>query len=138
MCEALFQMNWIFLIEFSGWKHLHYFYKNSKYFYNLFKKERSFLVYLFGFYEQFSEVEKTGWQSSRLTIPSKVARCVEQYWYHLYKLKNVKNTPRGVLLLVKLQTKVRTFTKSNIPSWVFFTFFKLNKCYQIAKGILYK
>ena len=26
-------------------------------------------------------------------------------WYHLYNLKNVKNTHGGVLLLVKLQAK---------------------------------
>ena len=26
-------------------------------------------------------------------------------WYHLYNLKKVKNTHRGVLLLVKLQIK---------------------------------
>ena len=33
-------------------------------------------------------------------------------WYHLYNLKNVKNTHGGVLLLVN-------FTKSNTPPWVF-------------------
>ena len=33
-------------------------------------------------------------------------------------LKNVKNTPRGVLLLVKLVPQW-------VPPWVFFTFFKL-------------
>ena len=36
------------------------------------------------------------------------------------QLKNVKNTHRGVLLLVACN-----FTKSNTPPWVFFTFFKL-------------
>ena len=30
-----------------------------------------------------------------------VMRCV--IWYHLYNLKNVKNTHGGVLILVKLQ-----------------------------------
>ena len=49
------------------------------------------------------------------------------------KLKNVKNTHEGVLLLVKLQAKACNFTKSNTPPWVFFTFFKLYKCYQIAQ-----
>ena len=39
--------------------------------------------------------------------------------------KNVKSTPRGVLLLVKLQASGCNFTKSNTPQWVFFTFFKL-------------
>ena len=53
-------------------------------------------------------------------------------WYHLYNLKNVKNTHGGVLLLVKLQAK------SNTPSWVFFTFFKLYKWYQIAQRITVK
>ena len=37
-------------------------------------------------------------------------------WYHLYNLKNVKNTHKGVLFLVKLQAK------SNTPPLVFFTF----------------
>ena len=50
-----------------------------------------------------------------------VMRCA--IWYHLYDFKNVKNTHGGVLLLV---------AKSNTPSWVFFTFFKLYKWYQIA------
>ena len=44
-------------------------------------------------------------------------------WYHLYNLKNVKNTYRGVLLLGKLQPLAYSFTKSNTPPWVFFTFF---------------
>ena len=52
-------------------------------------------------------------------------------WYHLYNLKNVKNTHEGVLLLAC------NFTKSNTPPWVFFTFLKLNKWYQIAQNILY-
>ena len=33
-------------------------------------------------------------------------------WYHMYNLKNVKNTHREVLV-----------TKSNTPPWVFFTLF---------------
>ena len=41
--------------------------------------------------------------------------------------KNVKKTRRAVLHLLKLQALVCNFTKSNIPPWVFFTFFKLNK-----------
>ena len=49
-------------------------------------------------------------------------------WYYLYKLKNVKNTHGGVLLLVK-------FTKSNTRPWVFFRFFKLCKWHQIAQSI---
>ena len=34
-------------------------------------------------------------------------------WYHLYNLKNVKNTHGGVLLVAC------NFTKANIPPWVF-------------------
>ena len=44
--------------------------------------------------------------------------------YHLYNLKNVKNTHGGVLLLGKLQRKACNFTKSNTPPW-----------YQIAQRI---
>ena len=50
-------------------------------------------------------------------------------WYHLYNLKTQK-TPMDherVLLLAKL--------KSNTPPWMFFTFFKLYKWYQIAQNI---
>ena len=55
-------------------------------------------------------------------------------WYHLYNLKNVKNTHGEVLVLVKLQALACTFTKSNTPPWVFFTLFKLYKWYQIAQA----
>ena len=48
-------------------------------------------------------------------------------WYHLYNLKNVKNTHEGVLLLVKLQAKACNFSKINTRPWVFFMFFKLGK-----------
>ena len=47
-------------------------------------------------------------------------------WYHLYNLENVENTHGGVSLSVP---------KSDTPPWVFFTFFKLYKCYQIAQRI---
>ena len=47
--------------------------------------------------------------------------------YHLYNVKNVKNTHGEVLILVKLQAEACNFTKINIPPWVFFTFFKLHK-----------
>ena len=55
--------------------------------------------------------------------------------YHLHNLKNVKKTHGGVLILVNLQAEACNFTKSSIPPWVFFTFLKLNKCYQIAQSI---
>ena len=48
-------------------------------------------------------------------------------WYHLYNLKNVKNTHGRVLLSVKLQASVCNFTKTNTHPWKFFTFFKLYK-----------
>ena len=38
--------------------------------------------------------------------------------YHLYNLKNVKNTHGGVLILVKLQAEACNFTKINTPPWV--------------------
>ena len=44
-------------------------------------------------------------------------------WYHLQKIKNVKNTNGGVLLLVKLQAEACKVTKSNTPPWVSFSFF---------------
>ena len=59
-------------------------------------------------------------------------------WYHLYNLKNVKNTHEGVLLLVELQVPPRNFTKSNTRPWMFFTFLKLYyKWYQIAQSIAF-
>ena len=61
--------------------------------------------------------------------------CVARFGSIFTKLKNVKNTHEGVSILVKLQAKVCNFTKINSPPWVFFTFFKLYKCYQIAQRI---
>ena len=55
-------------------------------------------------------------------------------WYHLYNLKNVKNTLGGLLILVKLHASASNFTKIDTP-WVFFMFFKLYKWYQIAQRI---
>ena len=59
-----------------------------------------------------------------------VLRCA--IWYHSYNFKNVKNTHGGVLLLQQLN-----FTKSNTPPWVFYTFLKLHKWYQITQSITY-
>ena len=56
-------------------------------------------------------------------------------WYHLYNLKNVKNSHGGMLILVMLQASACNFTKTNTPPWMFFTFLKLRKCYQIAQRI---
>ena len=43
-------------------------------------------------------------------------------WYHLYNLKNLKNTNGGVPLLVKLQASACNFTEINTPPRVFFSF----------------
>ena len=47
----------------------------------------------------------------------------------------MKNIHGGELLLVKLQVLACNFTKSNTPPYVFFTFFKLYKWYQITQRI---
>ena len=60
-------------------------------------------------------------------------------WYHLYNLKNLKNTHGGVLRLIKLQDSSCNFTngtKSITSPWVFFTFSELYKWYQIAQSVL--
>ena len=51
--------------------------------------------------------------------------------YQLYNVKNVENTHWGVLFLVC------NSTKNNTPSWMFFTFLKLYKWYQIAQRIIF-
>ena len=56
-------------------------------------------------------------------------------WNHSYNLKNVENTRRGVLLLLKLQAKACNFAKSNTFPRVFLIFLKLYKWYQIAHSI---
>ena len=48
-------------------------------------------------------------------------------WYLLHNFKNMENTHGGVLLLAKLLA-----AKSNTHQWVFSTFSKLYKWYQIA------
>ena len=42
--------------------------------------------------------------------------------YHLYNLKNVKNTHGGVLILLKLQAAACNFTKINTPHGCFSRF----------------
>ena len=51
----------------------------------------------------------------------------------LYNLKSTKNTHGKVL--VNLQIKAFNVTKSNTHPWVFSTFFKLYKWYQVAQSI---
>ena len=53
------------------------------------------------------------------------------------QFKKRKNTHGGVLILVNLQTEACNVTKINIPPWVFYTFFKLYKSYQIVQRITY-
>ena len=43
-------------------------------------------------------------------------------WYHMYDLKNVKNTHGGVLLLVSFKLLACNFAKSNTPPWGFLLF----------------
>ena len=64
-----------------------------------------------------------------------VVRCA--IWYQLYNLKNGKNFHGRVLILVKLQAKACNFTEINTPAWVFFTFLKLYKWYQIGQRTTY-
>ena len=71
----------------------------------------------------------------RKIVPSYVMLCA--IWSHICNLKKVKNTYGGVLLLVKLQGEACNSPKSNTPPWVFFTFFKLYKWYQIAQSVSY-
>ena len=52
-------------------------------------------------------------------------------WYHLYNSKNLKIT--HLECYVKLEADACNFTKSNTPPWVFFTFFKSYKWYEIAQ-----
>ena len=70
---------------------------------------------------------------SGLTLISEILWVI---WYHLCNLKNVKNTHEGVLLLVKLQTETCYFTKSNIPSSVFFTFCNGSKSRKASQLVI--
>ena len=56
-------------------------------------------------------------------------------WYQLCNLRNLKSTHGGVILLVKLQVSASNITKSNTPPWVFFTYFKFHRWYQILQSI---
>ena len=58
-----------------------------------------------------------------------------QIWYHLHNLKKREKHPWKSDSFGKVARC--NFTKSITPPWVFFTFFKLNKWYQIAQGITY-
>ena len=73
---------------------------------------------------------------NKFALLKHVMRCA--IWYHLYNLKNVKNTHGEVLNLVKFQAKACNFTKINTHPWVFFTFLKFCERYQIAQCITCK
>ena len=64
--------------------------------------------------------------------PEYVVRCA--IWYHLYNLKNVKNTQGGVLILVKLQAKPEPATLLKVT---LLHGCKLYKWYQIAQRTTY-
>ena len=64
-----------------------------------------------------------------------MVRCA--IWYHLYNLKDVKNTYGGVLILVKLQAPA-TLLKLTFLHGCFSTMYKLYKWFQIAQRITYK
>ena len=76
------------------------------------------------------------WNSSLQYTSAYVMLCA--IWCYLYNLKNLENTLGRVLLLLKLPAEICNCTKRNTPPWVYFsTFFKLYKCYQIARSISY-
>ena len=54
--------------------------------------------------------------------------------YHLYNLKNMKNTHGGLIILVRLCS----LFIENVTPWVFLTCFRLYKCCQIAQSIIHK
>ena len=72
-----------------------------------------------------------------LALAHKRMRRFARFWYHLYKLENVKNTHGVALLLVKLQAEAWNFTKNNTIPWVFLTFLKFCEWYQISQSITY-
>ena len=54
-------------------------------------------------------------------------------WYHLYNLKNQKNTHGGLLLLVKLQAKPPTLLKVTLLHGCFLGFFNSTNCTKSHK-----
>ena len=55
-------------------------------------------------------------------------------WHHLYNLINVKNTLRGVLLVVSLQAKACNFTKSNLLRECFSRFLNCTNSTKLLKA----
>ena len=54
--------------------------------------------------------------------------------YHLYNLKNVKNTHGGVLLYLKLQAKAFIFTKTGTPPRMFLRFLNCTNDTELRKA----
>ena len=82
------------------------------------------------FYERVLPLRRFEAKYRTLTFQTNNTLCT--IWYHLHNLKNVKNTHRRVLLLVKLLAETCNFTKSNTPPLVFLTVFKKRKWHQIV------
>ena len=55
-------------------------------------------------------------------------------WYHLYNLKNVNNTHRGVLPFVNLQAEACNFANSKTSPWFFLTFLNCTNGTQSGQG----
>ena len=85
-------------------------------------------------------------QDSVIVTANSLELC--KIWYHLCKLKKVKNTHGGVLLLVKLQgpaffffffqKKIKYFFKQSKKSWhyefIFFTYsFSIQRSYKFSE-----
>ena len=68
-------------------------------------------------------------ESKTVFSPGSTLMMLCAIWYHLFHLKDVKNTHEGVLLLTKFQP-LRVSLRH-----VFCTFFKLYKWYQIAQSV---
>ena len=70
-----------------------------------------------------------------MTFIVKIYQMLGTIWYHLYDFKKRKKHLWRNFTLSKVQAY---FAKSNVLPWVFYTFLKLYKCYQIAQRILWK
>ena len=53
------------------------------------------------------------------------------------QFKKREKLPWRSVIFSKVANRSRHFTKSNAPPWIFFTFFKLCKWYQIAQSVIY-
>ena len=65
------------------------------------------------------------------SMVSFVVRCA--IWVPFVQFKKHEKHPRRSVNFRKVTGFIQPATKINTPPWVFFTFFKLHKCYQIAQ-----